>query len=104
MGASCWREVGEALKRSDYEIVRIEDDRVFIVDLDLGNASVTNDAEEVFKEIKLHFPGRRLIYRDTLFNWDEIIEDTHWINYIRYFEHVPSIDEIKKIPSSSWIR
>jgi hypothetical protein len=90
--------------RSDYEVVRVEEDRVFIVDLDLGGKSVTNDAEEVFKEIKFHFPGKRLIYRDSLSNWDEIIEDTHWINYIRYFEHVPSEEEFNKFPSSNFLR
>ena len=37
--------------RSDYEIVRIEEDRIFIIDLDLGNLSVTNDADTVFEEL-----------------------------------------------------
>ena len=90
--------------RADYEVVRVEEDRVFIIDLDLGNKSVTNDAEEVFKEIKLHFPDRRLIYRDTLGKWDEIVEDEHWIVYNNYFEHLPEESEIKNFPSSELLR
>lgn len=90
--------------RADYEVVRVEEDRVFIIDLDLGNKSVTNDAEEVFKEIKFHFPGKRLIYRDSLGKWDEILEDKHWIVYNNYFEHLPEESEIKNFPSSELLR
>ena len=35
MGSSCWRKVGEEVNRSDYEVVRVEEDRVFIIALDV---------------------------------------------------------------------
>ena len=104
MGSSCWRKVGEEVNRSDYEVVRVEEDRVFIIDLDLGNKSVTNDAEEVLKEIQFHFPGRRLIYRDSLGKWDEMVEEGPWIAYRNYFQHLPEESEIKNFPSSELLR
>lgn len=58
--------------RSDYDIVFVNQDKVFIVDLDLGNKSVTNDAENVYEDISNLYPKKRLIYLDTLGEWDEI--------------------------------
>lgn len=74
-------------RRSDYEVVCIKDDRVFIVDLDLGNRSVTNDAEKVLREINNNFPGKRLIYRDTIGKWDEIKFDR--VVFAPYREEIP---------------
>jgi hypothetical protein len=96
-------------KHADYEVVRVEDDRVFIVDLDLGNISVTNDAGYVFSEINRNFPNRRLIYRDTLGRWDEISlkkqsKALYNIEYLIYNGHVPDASEITKYPSSEILR
>lgn len=91
-------------KRSDYEIIKIEEDRIFIVDLDLGNISVTNDAEKVYFEITKHFPGKRLIYKDTIENWDEIIMENFCAIFKNYKEHTPEIKEIKKFPDSELLR
>ena len=90
--------------RADYEVVLVEEDRVFIVDLNLGNKSVTNDAEEVLKEIQYHFPGKRLIYKDSMGKWDEIVEEGIWIRYNNYSGHLPEDSEIKKFPSSELLR
>ena len=91
--------------QSFYDIVCIEPDRVFIIDLDLpGSRSVTNDAECVWVEIQKSFPGRRLIYRDSIKRWDEItcgprggIIPPHMkykfynIDFVPYKEHLPII-------------
>jgi hypothetical protein len=85
------------MNHSDYDIVRVEHDRVFIVDLDLGNKSVTNDAERVYSELKKHWPGRRIIYKDSIGNWDEIIVQPFcktnfvYITFKPYKEHLPKI-------------
>ena len=81
------------MKRSTYNIVLVEDDRVFIVDRDQGK-SVTNDAENVWRDIQAQWPGRRLIYRDTMGRWDEIVGsvDDHrfvTVQFRPYSEHVP---------------
>lgn len=89
---------------ADYEIVRVEDDKVFIVDLDLGNISVTNDASNVYREINNNFPNRRLIYRDTLGNWDEIVINKNLsVEYLPYHGEVPKGEDITGFPSSALI-
>jgi len=93
------------MKRSLYDIVSIESDRVFIIDLDLpGCKSVTNDAENVWLDIQKLFPGRRVIYRDSMSRWDEItcgprnssmpaiLRFKFWnVDFLPYKEHTPNI-------------
>lgn len=84
------------MHRSTYEVVLIEDDRVFIVDLDEGK-SITNDAENVWQEIQNNWRGRRLIYRDTMGRWDEIVgtidEKFRFVSvqFRPYHEHIPAL-------------
>lgn len=90
-------------KRADYDIACVETDRVFIIDLNLGNISVTNDAERVYTELQSFWPNRRVIYRDSMGNWDEMIVDcdseeikrypakTCYIIFKPYKEHLPKI-------------
>ena len=100
--------------RSDYEIVCVQEDKIFLVDLDLGNRSVTNDAERVWLEINRNFPGKRIIYRDTLGMWDEIIlgKKSYFVvdvvffvdvDYIHYTEEVPDFS-LTGCPSSELLR
>jgi hypothetical protein len=65
--------------RASYSIDRIEPDyarihkgTVFIVDNDDG-MSITNDAENVVKDVLAKYPNHRIIYRDTDGNWDELM-------------------------------
>lgn len=64
------------MKRADFEVIRVSDDSIYIVDLDLGNVSVTNDVENVVKSISEAFDGigkRRLFYQDSMGRVDEIL-------------------------------
>lgn len=63
------------MSKADYEMVLAFRDIVFIVDLDRGGKSVTNDAEAVWAEVQAKYPGRRLVYRDSMGRWDEIALD-----------------------------
>jgi len=101
------------LRHSDYEVVRVEEDRVFIVDLDIGGKSVTNDLQFVYQELNKAFPGKRIIYRDTMGRWDEIVtkvvEKYKWANWgyagvIPYHENLPSPEEITGFPTSGMLR
>jgi len=74
---------------ADFKIVQIDPDRIFIIDLDLGNKSVTNDAEYVIGVIQRDYPGKRLIYRDSSGIWDEIIGDRFNVNFLMYDEGLP---------------
>lgn len=52
---------------------------LLIVDLDIGNMSLTNDAENVLAEIAAKMPGPltafRVFYRDSDGAWDEMVLD-----------------------------
>jgi len=59
-------------RRADYEVVKITDDVIWIADLNLGSISVTNDAENVVADIQRRHADKRIIYRDSDGNWDEL--------------------------------
>lgn len=61
------------MNRSVFQVVRIEPDRVFIVDMDDGGLSVTNDAEAVCEQLHRTYGNRRIIYRDSDHRWDELV-------------------------------
>jgi hypothetical protein len=69
------------MSKADYEIVLAFRDIVFIVDLDRGGRSVTNDADAVWVEVQAKYPGRRLVYRDSMGHWDEILSGTYFRPY-----------------------
>lgn len=63
--------------RSQYEwFVRSEaPGALFVIDLDNGGRSVTNDIEQVCAELVTQgvlSPGHRLVYRDSEGIWDEV--------------------------------
>ena len=60
--------------RCDFKLVKVTDDIVFIRDLNRGNISVTNNAEEVYHWLnRIAYPGRRVVYRDSQGEWTEIV-------------------------------
>lgn len=74
--------------RSTWEIFRVTDDTVFLVDLDEGFTSVTNDAENVFAHIHKMYPDKRVVYRDSAGDWDEISMDNGMAVFSRYYGEV----------------
>lgn len=73
--------------KADYEIIAVKSDRVFLIDLDKGSKSVTNDAERVYAEVIKQQPNKRVIYRDSQKNWDEIIMLNGKIGFRHYSEY-----------------
>jgi hypothetical protein len=66
------------MTRSDFEIVVQTDDAVYLVDLDKGRLSVTNDAEAVVQEVlRKHCQNglRRIVYMDSMGEWAEMVHD-----------------------------
>lgn len=61
--------------RSDFCIDTITDDVVFIHDMCLmyQRMSVTNDAENVVREVYITYGNKRIMYRDTDGQWDELV-------------------------------
>jgi len=65
--------------RAEYDIVYIDDSKVYLIDLDLGSKSITNDAELVYEDIQKQFPGKRVIYKDSMGQWDEIVLEEYTV-------------------------
>ena len=66
------------MSRADWELVKVDHERkiVFIKDLDQGNVSVTNDAEDVTQEVMHDYPDDyRLFYQDSMGDWDELVHN-----------------------------
>lgn len=79
---------------AEFRIVQVEHDRVFIIDPDQGSKTITNDAEWVYEQIQKNYPNHRLIYRDTMNNWDEIVpsdknQNIPSVYFKPYKEHTP---------------
>jgi len=67
------------MMRASYTVDRVTSNSVlgkmvFIVDNDVG-VTITNDAENVVKDVLAKYSNHRIIYRDTDGNWDELL---HW--------------------------
>lgn len=78
-------------RHADFDIIQVEEDRVFIVDMDCGGPSVTNDAEYVAETVSRFYPHSRIIYKDSTGQWDEIVitDSKGNIAFRTYIEHVP---------------
>ena len=63
-------------RRAHYDVVKVTPEIVWIRDrVEDGVISVTNDAENVIKELHNKHPGARIIYRDSDGAWDELKHD-----------------------------
>lgn len=62
------------MNRSAYYIDNWNKEFVFIIDMDMG-LSVTNDAENVVPEVVREYGNKRIVYRDTAGQWDELVHD-----------------------------
>jgi hypothetical protein len=58
--------------RSDFDLVKVENNIVFIKDANLGNRSVTNDAENVVRFLLSEHPNHRIVYMDSDGEWGEL--------------------------------
>lgn len=82
--------IGTKNRHSDWRYVRVDPDRVFIEDLDLGRMSVTNDAENVVRSVNNDYPRRRIIYKDSSGQWDELVhEGGKFTRFSVYKEYLP---------------
>jgi hypothetical protein len=61
------------MKRASFHVTQVDATFkvVWLVDHD-GAVSITNDAENVVRDVNRSHPGYRIIYRDTDGNWDEL--------------------------------
>lgn len=62
------------MSRATYRIAHETPETIFIIDLDQGK-SITNDAENVVERVVHDHGSVRIIYRDTMGRWDELVHD-----------------------------
>ena len=62
------------IPRADYIVDHVTEEIVFLIDED-GPLSITNDAEAVCAFENKRYPGRRIVYRDTQGQWDELTHE-----------------------------
>ena len=83
----------DSMQKADYGVIQVEQDRVFIVDLNLGGPTITNAAETVARDLQRRYKHRRVIYRDTLGKWTEMrINARNVVLFAPYNEHIPDCD------------
>lgn len=59
--------------RCKYRYAKVLPQMVWIIDLNDGAMSVTNDAEAVCLQVYADLGDVRIIYRDSAGNWDELV-------------------------------
>ena len=62
----------DGIHASEYKIVRLSSEFIWIEDTGTNCLSVTNDAENVVAIIAARYGNRRIIYKDSSGNWDEL--------------------------------
>lgn len=62
------------MPKSDFRIMDVTDDYIYLVDLDRDSVSVTNDAEAVVRYLDQTFDlsSRQVFYRDSMGRIDEL--------------------------------
>ena len=74
------------MRQSDFAVIEEKAGVLFILDLNLGGMSVTNDAERVFEWCQYyhgHGKGIRVVYLDSEKQWSEMARDEGgWINFL----------------------
>lgn len=75
------------MRLSDFTVIEEKAGILFIIDLNLGGMSVTNDAERVFEWCQYNHGkgtvnGIRVVYRDSEGEWSEMVRELNgWINF-----------------------
>ena len=73
------------MRQSDFAVIEEKSGILFILDLDQGGMSVTNDAERVYEWCQYyhgHGVGIRVVYRDSQGEWCEMARNEGgWIDF-----------------------
>lgn len=83
--------------RASYR-TQVVGDFLLLVDLDLGK-SITNDAENVIADLVRDgalADGKRVLYRDTLGRWDELLHDGMRFTGFRAINGLTGDDAIRR--------
>jgi len=82
---------GARMKPVSWTLHKQTEDIIFIVDDDNGGMSITNAAEAVVKDAYEAYGDRRIVYRDTMGEWDELVHDHgRFTGFDRYKAEIPA--------------
>jgi hypothetical protein len=75
--------------KSDFIVDRVTDEIIFIIDTaeQTGKMSVTNDAEAVCEFLVEKFGNKRIVYQDTIGDWDELEHDLGYFKKFKPYGH-----------------
>jgi len=77
------------MNHASFTVTDVTKDFIFLVDNDIGK-SVTNDADWVVETVAKRFgDSRRVLYRDSMGNWDELKHDK---GVFESYEAIPATD------------
>lgn len=80
------------MNHAEYQVKTVTPEIVFLVDLDLGNKSVTNDAEFVVREVHRRYGNKRIVYRDSSGDWSELLHhEGTFTRFSAYQGELPTI-------------
>ncbi len=85
---------------ADFEIKYVDEKLIYIIDLDLGNRSVTNDAEYVLHTINKIIPidNKRVFYRDSMNLISEMIhKNGRFFNFKAIFPTDPLLNRLQRL-------
>lgn len=60
-------------QRCAFEVLAVDESAIYLADLNLGGRSLTNDAANVVAECVLRFGNLRIVYRDSMGEWAELV-------------------------------
>ena len=92
---------------ADFLVIGVHDDFMGIADANQGARSVTNDAECVVAELlssRQLLPSQRLLYRDTMGRWDELIQDGNAFTAFRHIGGDSFAEAIRRARSNQGAR
>jgi hypothetical protein len=84
---------------AEYFVIGLHQDFVGTADANQGGRNVTDDAERVVHEVlQGHqlLPKQRLLYRDTLGRWDELVHDGHHFTGFRHIGGDSFVDAVHR--------
>ena len=84
-------------------LVGLHADFLGIADANRGGRSITNDAERVVTELlatQQLLPHQRLLYRDTLGRWDELVHDGRRFTAFRHIGGDSFVDAVHRAQSA----
>ncbi len=87
------------MQKSNFAILDITERVIYLEDLNMGGRSMTNDAETVYAWCEHHYPGKKVVYKDSEGAWAQMLKETDssWIRFKAWHGEVWDILATKEL-------